>query len=502
LGHRARPHQTAGAPRRPAFGIGIARLDWALSHQAAVEIVPFPVASYLSGSRPTGHTVEEHAMSTPSASAPAQSKAHWVVLILSTVAFTLMFNVWMMLGVLAPRIKDALGLSATQVEWMIATAILAGALFRMTFGIWADRYGGRNVMLGLMLLAVVPTYLFSRATSYPEMLACVFLFGLAGNAFTVGIAWNSAWFQPDQKGLALGTFGAGNVGAAGTKLLVGLFPAVMTAVPAAGLLGGLIPGGWRFIPAFYAVLLLGMVAAILALAPRSDPTPGRGRPLRELLEPLKHARVWRFSLYYVVVFGAYVALSGWLPTFYKETYNVSLRTAALLTALYIFPASLLRPLGGWLSDRYGPRVVTYAVFITMAVGLVALSVPYRTYWGVPYRLGPASFSTLLFLVGCAMGIGKASVFKYIPNYFPDDVGAVGGLVGMLGALGGFFLPPVFGGLGRSTGVPQMAFAALLGLTVWSLAWLHLTVVRIHRAERLEQEMPAGIGTWLMPDAAP
>src|SRR5262249_24777086 len=149
------------------------------------------------------------------------------------------------------------------------------------------------------------------------------------------------------------------------------------------------------------------------------------------------------------------------------------------------PASLLRPLGGWLSDCYGPRVVTYGVFITMSLGLVALSVPYWTYWGIHYHLSAGTFAALMFVVGCGMGIGKASVFKYVPDYFPDDVGAVGGLVGMLGALGGFVLPPVFGALGRATGVPQMAFVSLLGLTLWSLTWLHLTVLRLNRAARVE-----------------
>jgi MFS transporter, NNP family, nitrate/nitrite transporter len=432
--------------------------------------------------------------------APRPSSSRWTVLALSTVAFTLMFNVWLMLGVLAPRIKEAMGLSPAQVEWLIAASILSGSLLRLNFGLWADRYGGRNVMVALLLLSVAPTYLFSRATTYPEMLACALLFGLAGNSFTVGIAWNSAWFPPGEKGLALGTFGAGNVGASGTKLLVGLAPSILTAVPAAGLLGGLIPGGWRFIPALYAALLVVMAVVILALSPSPEPRPGRGRQLADMLAPLKHPRVWRFSLYYVVVFGAYVALSGWLPTFYKDTYHVPLRTAALLTATFIFPASLLRPLGGWLSDRYGPRVVTYTVFIVMAAALLALSVPYRDYWGIPYRLGPGPFATLMFVVGCGMGIGKASVYKYVPDYFPDDVGAVGGLVGMLGALGGFFLPPVFGALGRMSGVPQTAFLALLALTLWSLAWLHVTVLRIGRAARAKgSPSPDRIGA--IPEAA-
>src|SRR4030095_16518468 len=132
---------------------------------------------------------------------------------------------------------------------------------------------------------------------------------------------------------------------------------------------------------------------------------------------------------------------------------------------------------GYLADRWGPRVVTYAAFSVMMAALVLLSVPSG-------GLAVWFFARLMFGLGCAMVVGKASVYKYIPHYFPSDVGAVGGLVGMLGALGGFFLPPVFGMLGRWSGVPQVAFLALLGLTVWSLAWLHVTVVRLRTASSL------------------
>jgi len=402
-------------------------------------------------------------------------------LLLSTAAFTLMFNVWLMLGVLGIPIRKALDLSDVQLEWLISTAILSGALLRLSFGIWADRYGGRNMMVLLLLISAVPTYLFSRATSYPELLVCAALFGLAGNSFAVGIAWNSAWFPPQTKGTALGVFGAGNVGAAGTKLLVLFVPAILTLVPPAGYLGGWLPGGWRAVPAFYSICLVLMAGLIVAIAPAVDPRPVAGRALRDIVSPLGYTRVWRLSLYYVVVFGAYVALSGWLPKFYVDTYGVSLHDAALYTATFIFPASLLRPLGGWLSDKFGPRVVTYGVFVGMVAVLVILSIPPGTYLGFRYQPSAAVFATLMFAVGCCMGIGKASVFKYIPDYFPNDVGAVGGLVGLLGALGGFFLPPLFGIVGRLTGVPQMAFAALLALTVGSLAWLHVTVMRLRAA---------------------
>jgi NNP family nitrate/nitrite transporter-like MFS transporter len=394
-----------------------------------------------------------------------------------------MFNVWLMMGVLAIPMRNALGLSATETAWITSTAILSGALLRLNFGIWADRYGGRNVFIALLLLSAVPSYLFSLATTYHELILCALFYGLAGNAFSAGVAWCSAWFPPQSKGTALGVFGAGNVGASGTKLLVILAPGVLTAVPAAGYFGGWVPGGWRFIPALYSALLVGMACLVWWLAPAPDRLPGKGRTLLELLRPLRYIRVWRFSLYYVVVFGAYVALSGWLPTFYVDTYHLSLHDAALLTSLFIFPASLLRPVGGYLSDRCGPRVVTYAVFIGMAVGLAVLSLPNGTYFGWDHQLGPWACASLIFFVGCCMGIGKASVYKYIPNYYPADVGAVGGLVGMMGGLGGFVLPPLFVYLGLWTAVPQAAFTALLALTLGSLAWLHLAVVRMRSAER-------------------
>jgi len=410
-------------------------------------------------------------------------RGRWHVLIVSTIAFTLLFGVWMMLGVLNIPIKKSLGLSDTQVEWLIATAILAGALPRLSFGMLADSLGGRRVYLFLLLFCAIPTYLFSQATTYPQLVACALLFGLAGNSFTAGISWNSAWFPPDLKGFALGTVGAGNVGASGTKLLVILVPTVLTLVPSAGLLGGWIPGGWRFVPALYSVLLVLMAVVVYFFTPSNDKKPGAGRPLSERLAPLKYVRVWRFSLYYVVVFGAYVALSSWLPKFYVDSYGLTLHAAAILTALFIFPAGLLRPVGGWLSDKYGPRVVTYVVFLAMSTALLALCVPNGTYRGFDYKPSPALFTVLMVVVGCGMGIGKASVYKYVPDYFPNDVGAVGGLVGALGALGGFVLPPLFGHLGRSTGNPRMAFASLLALTLVSLAWLHLSVLGVKAAER-------------------
>ncbi len=200
-----------------------------------------------------------------------------------------------------------------------------------------------------------------------------------------------------------------------------------------------------------------------------------------MLRPLRHVRIWRFGLYYVVVFGAYVALSLWLPTYYQTVYHFSLQKAAFLTALFIFPASLLRPVGGWLSDRFGARLVTYVVFALMLVACLPLCKP-AGLWGI--HVGPQLCFASVELLGVGMGIGKASVYKYIPTYFPKDVGAVGGLVGTLGALGGFFLPLGFAYFDKLSGKPESCFWLLLGLIIGSFSWLHLVVTEIRRRETL------------------
>ena len=246
------------------------------------------------------------------------------VLTLSFIAFTLMFAVWLEFGILAIPIQKEFGLSDTQFYWLTALPVLNGSIWRLFTGIWADKYGGRNVMLALLVLSAIPTALLTRVHNVSVLFILAFLIGIAGNSFSAGIAWNNAWFDREHKGFALGLFGAGNVGASITKLIG---PILITATAGATYLGGLVAGGWRLIPAIYTVLLLVTALSILLVTPHKDRMPGSSIPLKEQLEPLKEIRVWRFSLYYAVVFGAYVALSSMLPKWYqcKARSNLCLR---------------------------------------------------------------------------------------------------------------------------------------------------------------------------------
>lgn len=421
-----------------------------------------------------GRAVSSH--STSHREAPGANR----VLTMSTISFTLMFAVWLMFGILGKPIQKEFGLDAVQLSWISAVAVLNGSMWRLPSGILADRFGGKIVMTVMMILGAIASIGVSLVPTgnYAMLLVLAFCVGIVGNSFSSGVAWNSAWFSDRRKGFALGVFGAGNVGASVTKLIG---PGIIAATAGSTYIFG-IQGGWRLIPVVYATLLIIFVILLWFITPAQDRKPAASVKLSTMLEPLKDIRVWRFSLYYVIVFGAYVAFSAILPTFYVDNFGVSLASAGLLTATFIFPASLLRPFGGWVSDKWGARVAMYITFVTIGAFFTILMLPS----GVNVETGQAFGLPLwlvvfiIFLIGCSMGIGKAAVYKHIPTYFPDHVGSVGGLVGMLGGLGGFFLPPLFAYVQKWTGLISTPFILMTIITGATLIWMHLVIQKMKR----------------------
>ncbi len=393
---------------------------------------------------------------------------------LSTFAFTACFAVWTIFAIIGIEIKAELGLNDTQFGLLVGTPILTGSLVRLFLGIWTDQYGGRIIFPLTMLASAASTYLLSYADSYPLMLLAALGMGLAGGGFAVGVAYVSKWYPQARQGAALGFFGMGNVGAAVTKFIA---PFVMVAM------------GWTAVARIWAVALA-ITAVLFFLFARDDPdfaarkTSGeRPKGLMEQLEPLKNEQVWRFSLYYFFVFGAFVALALWLPKYLIGVYGVDVKVAGMLAAVFSLAASVFRAYGGILSDRYGARRIMYATFGVSMICLFMLSYP-ATDYTIHGIKGDIHFSTSMslvpfiltvFVLGFFMSLGKAAVYKHIPVYYPEHVGSVGGLVGLVGGLGGFVLPIVFGAASDLTGIWTSCFMVLFGLVVIALGWMHLAI---------------------------
>ena len=402
----------------------------------------------------------------------------------STIGFTMMFAVWVMFAIIGLPMRRQFGLSDAEFTLLTALPVLTGSLLRLPGGILADRFGGKRPFVILMVVAALASLAVAYAPSYKALLWLAPLVGLAGVSFAVGSSWIAQWVANPSRGLALGTFGAGNAGASITKLVAPLLIAAAPVATAGAIVSGSsIPGGWRVVPFLFSGLLLLTALFTSLYAPRDTDKMRAPRPLAEWLSPLKNAQVWRFGLYYVVFFGAYVALSLYLPKYYVDHYGLKLPVAGLLTALFIFPASLLRPLGGYLSDRFGARGTTVAAFGLMIVALIPLSMT------AAFALTP--FLLLTLVVGVGMGVGKASTYKLVSNHFPHEMGAVGGLVGLLGGLGGFFLPLMFSYVKTHYGLAQAAPAVLLPLTVISTLVFVPSMLNVKRRE-------AGV----LPGAAP
>jgi NNP family nitrate/nitrite transporter-like MFS transporter len=431
---------------------------------------------------------------------------------------------------------------------LLGIPVLTGSLFRLPAGILTDKFGGKPVYGALFFICAVPMYLLSTADSFVEFALYSFGFGLSGASFAIGIAYTSVWYPKKNQGTALGIFGAGNAGAA---LTLAFAPTLLNTLTD----NGADIEGWRQLPVYYAAILVVTGVLFLVFAENKKPAT-REEGMAALLQPLKDLRVWRFGLYYFLVFGCFVAFSQWLVPYFVNVYYLPLVTAGILAALFSFPSGVIRAVGGWMSDKWGARTIMYGVLglsvvislllvvpkmeiYSPGIGILAqrpgvvtevtanyivvddqiyeikqpdidfdavddsiMVLPTKDTWqeavvavgqevkrrellakGITKIYSQANvwiFAGFVIVLGSAWGIGSAAVFKHIPDYFPEQVGVVGGMVGVLGGLGGFFCPIIFGYLLEWTGLWTSAWMFLFVLSIICFTWMHRTIMKLSR----------------------
>ena len=389
---------------------------------------------------------------------PSQSKVH---LALGTISFTLCFAAWGLISAFAPEFRKIYQLTATETAALVAAPVLLGSLARVPMGMLTDRLGGRIVFSALMIVCAAPAFLVPLAQSFQQLLLIGFLLGLAGSSFAVGIGYVSRWTPAEKQGSALGVYGLGNIG---QSAAVFLGPVIAASV------------GWQSVYRGVAVLLI-IWGIAFALVARNAPAAKRPSGISDMLSVLAREKLsWALAAFYFLTFGGFVAFAIYLPLLLRDEFGMGVTEAGFRAAGFVVLATLLRPVGGWLADRIGGARVLAGVFPGIALFALLLAWPAM----VPFSVGA---------LGCAalLGLGNGAVFKLVPQFFPKETGTVGGLVGALGGLGGFFPPLLLGVFRQHFGTVWPGFV-LLSATAAALWWTNKKVF-LARQETEERTFP-------------
>jgi MFS transporter, NNP family, nitrate/nitrite transporter len=376
--------------------------------------------------------------------------------------FDVSFMAWVLLGPLAPFLRDELGLSATEQGLLTAIPLLGGSLFRPIMGTLCDRIGGRRTGVIGMALTLVPLWLgWQFATTPPQFYALGFLLGIGGASFAVALPLASRWYPAEYQGLAMGIAGAGNSG----TLLATLFAPRLAE-----------RFGWAATFGF-AMAPLAVVFVIFALLVRDSPNRGTTPSLRDYTSVVREPDTMSLAFLYSLTFGGFVGLASFLPTFFHEQYQLSRVAAGDFATVVVLAGSFLRPVGGWLSDRLGGFRLLVCLLAGFAVCLSSVAMTSSVQAAV----------AALFVGMGLLGMGNGAVFQIVPQRFPDRLGIVTGIVGAAGGLGGFFLPTILGATKDLTG----GYAA--GLWVFAAMFLAGTFVLLELGARWSAEWaPAAV----------
>lgn len=354
-------------------------------------------------------------------------------LTLGTGAFALCFAVFGSLSAMMPILSKQLHLTPVEKSVAVAIPVLLGSLGRIPLGMLTDRFGGRIIFSVVMFLTILPAVLMGNVHTYSQLISYGFFIGIGLASFSVGVGFVSGWYSAAKQGSALGVYGAGNIGqslaAFGSPFIAAAF--------------GMKWGFWTF------GVLLSVWFLIFALFARNAPRKAPPKSFAETMRPLADSQSWILSLYYFLTFGGFVAMAVYLPMFLTETFKLSPQQAGLRTAGFVVLATATRPLGGVLADRMGGRAILKWVFPATAIFSIFLACPMIVTFTIG-ALGVAAF----------IGLGNGAVFKLVPQYFPQSVGSVTGIVGAAGGLGGFFPPLMLGLIKQQTGSFTIGFILL------------------------------------------
>lgn len=344
---------------------------------------------------------------------------HLPTLLTAFLYFDVCFSVWVVNGAMAPFISEEFGLSPAEKGFMVSVPVIAGALMRFPLGILAQYIGRkRAAMLEMSVVSLCLLWGYTFTNSLGAVLAMGIALGVAGASFGVALSLGSGWYPPRYKGLAMGIAGAGN---SGTVI------AMLAAPPLA------LAFGWR------TVYLLGLIPMLLSMILlqifAKEPPDREEKQLKDYLKILVDRDAWVFNLIYSVTFGGFIGLASFLPTLFHDYYDIPKQSVGVYVTIGVVAASLLRVVGGWLSDRIGGLRLLYILCgIILAGTLTAATMP----------ASPWTMAVMMAFAMGAMGAGNGAVFQLVPLRFRTETAVAGSLIGEIGALAGGFLPNAMG----------------------------------------------------------
>jgi len=361
-------------------------------------------------------------------------------LVLGMLAMVVAFAIWASLSPMASTISKLYHLSTTEKSILVAIPVLLGSIMRIPLGIMTDNIGGRKIYTYLLLFLIIPTVGISFAHSYGTMIFWAFFIGMAGTSFAVAIAYVSKFYAPEKQGLVLGLVGMGNIGTAVANFTI------PTLVKGYG------------IPSTFIILAVAVAvtAIVFLFGTKEMPMPKEKKTMAQALSILQYKQTWTLSVFYFVTFGSFVAFGIYLPTLLQDLFNLTPVDAGLRAAGFVVLATLVRPVGGYLSDKISAGRVLNFVFLGIVVGALILAFMTQSF---------PLFTVGALTVAFFAGLGNGAVFKLVPELFPGQTGAVTGIVGAAGGIGGFFPPILMGIVKDLTGHYLLGFILLAAFTL-------------------------------------